>query len=1240
MRGGGHVFAGTHRFDLRGLLGDGGGGVVYRAYDRKLSHEVALKLMHRRDGDELLRFRESFPRLVRLAHPNLVRLYELVEEHGQMLLVMELIEGIDLLSFVRGGARPAEPRLGPRGPDERPSVRSPNARVHSFDELRVRAAFGQLAQGLCALHRERKVHRDVKPQNVRVTPEGRVVLLDLDLALDLDVERRERALGNVLRPVGTAMYMAPEQAASLRLGTASDWYSMGVVLYEALTGVRPYSGSDLEVLLEKQERKPLPPSELVADLPVDLERLCVDLLVAEPNDRPSGPKILRRLHVHEDVLSARWTSASLLSTRPAFVGRARELLRIEQAFEQSQRRAVVVRVTGEPGVGKTSLCDEALRRFVQHDARVLVLSSVCSRYPDKPHAPLHEPIARVADALREGRATVRLGVSASALRLLEHAFPGAVVGLEAKKQGRTALPPDPLEQRFRAIGALRAIFSEAAALRPVVLRLDDYHWADVDTQRFIGSLVSGPDAPRMLLLLSEEPEPGHAQGPSLVADDTIELTNLDGDESRALIDELLERAGEGEGGPLHESFRASLHADCSPLLIQERVRQAILFERPPAAESLTQILSERLRELPEPAKRVLQLTCAAYDAVPQAVCERAAHLTLAEFTRHVSALTIAGLLRSTVVQGEDGLAPSHPLIAELVDLDLQGPRRVMIHERLASALLARDAAPASGRLLRHQGESGDQLRAAESAELAADQAYAALAFQRAAELFTLCASLRPPSQDELGHRLLRRMAEALDQAGWVLSAAGIYREAAPFTSAAESLHMHQRSFECLVRGAEVGEGLQVMDRLLATLGVSRASSEGAALWSLRLSRAKMRLFGHGFRLRRSSQISASELRKVDVLFVSGAQLLRVDAVQGADLLSRAWVQARLLGEPQRIARALCVEAWNFVGRGAGDQGRARAMLEEARALTEHHDAPQLDGHLRLAQGMLALASFQVRECSTHCRDAARVFRDSCADVSWELSMAQVHQLLALSQMAQYRELAPTLAQYRREAEERGDMWTYAALLGVDALGAALADNAPERAEACLHEASSRWPAREALHTQALLRMVGAVSVELYRRGEHADRRFSQLVAQVGVTQLQRVASVRVWLTELQARTKLAAAAQRRDAGALRAAEASAERLLREHEPAARGFAQLLMANVHMQRAEPARALRALEQGLAVLDPLGLGQWVLPARLAQGRLLGGERGYTMEESARAQLKQRGVQRPDRYVAMMLPGFSLD
>jgi hypothetical protein len=1186
---------------LRGRLGDGGGGVVYRAFDRVREQEVALKLLHRRDGDDPAGAR--FVALAQISHPNLVRLYELIDEGERQMLSMELIEGVDLLRYVRTAA--------------------------GFDELRLRAVLGQLAQALSALHAARKVHRDVKPENVRVTAQGRVVLLDLDLALDLDAERSERALGRALRPVGTASYVAPEQAAAQRLGPESDWYSMGVVLYEALTGMRPYAGSDLAVLLEKQQSRPQRPSELVPDLPRDLSQLCFDLLAPEPSQRPSGAEILRRLSVHEDVLSARWTVASLLSARPPFFGRTVELTRLASAFARSQRAVCVVRVVGEAGMGKTALCEAALRRAAEIEPQLLTLVGACSRYPDKPHAPLHEPLAKLGEALRERRASAPL--SASALRVLERAFPSVVLGLEAKSQGRTALTPDPLEQRWRAVAALSAIFDELARARPIALWLDDYQWADLDTQRFVSALVERADAPRLLLLLSEEPEPGSLRSPSPRAHETIQLRHFDADDAAALVRELCDRAGDARAEV--ERLWARPSGPHSPLSLIERTRQALLY--PTADETgLAPLYAARLRALSEPARRVLQLVCAAFDATPYAIFERAAELSAAEFTQHLSTLRIAGLVRSLSFHGEDALAPAHPLVAELVDLALTGPRRVLIHQRLSAALIARDGVRAAGRLLRHQGESGDHARAAESAERAAEQAHASFAFQRAAELFTLRASLKPPTRDAQGYRSLRRMAEALANAGWSLSAAGVYRDAATFASAADALQMKQRTLECLLRGGELEEGDQVLNELLESLGFP------SARWSMLLSRATMRLFGITFREQREELIPATELAKVDALFACSAQLSRVDMRRGFALRTSALRAARGLGEPKRIARALCVEAWNAIDKRPRDGARAAAMMEAAQALVERHDAPLLAGHLRLARGMTALIGHQMRECATLCRDAERVFRDSCSDVAWEISVAQVHQLFALSQLGQYRELTPKLAQYRREAEERGDEWTYTALLGVQALGLELANDAPGDAEALVREARSRWRARETLHAQALLNVLASTASDLYRRDDSADLRLAQRLEELDLPQFMHTLFVRVSFLELRGRARLMAAVRRGDLARLRAVEHDARRLLAEREPAASGFAHCLLANVHRLRGDTLHATRALEQGIALLTPLGLEPWLQCGRLALGQLRGGDRGYTLQETARAQMKARGIVRPSRYLTMMMPAFNGD
>lgn len=269
------------RFAIQRELGRGQFGVVYLAHDRDRNRTVALKLLERRivKGLGLERIRQEFELSSSLHHDNLARHYELLHDDGDALITMEAVEGRDFVEHVRR---------------ERSKEESSRA-VPEFSACppegiaRLRATFPQLVAAVAALHDAGLVHRDLQPANVQVTYDGRVVVLDYGLAASMLVDPAGVPQDGL---VGAPIYVAPEQWNRRAADRASDWYSVGVVLFESLTGAPPFRGGAQEVILHKRTVSAPRPSELVSAVPPDLDQVAEALLRMDPEQRPTG-KALR-----------------------------------------------------------------------------------------------------------------------------------------------------------------------------------------------------------------------------------------------------------------------------------------------------------------------------------------------------------------------------------------------------------------------------------------------------------------------------------------------------------------------------------------------------------------------------------------------------------------------------------------------------------------------------------------------------------------------------------------------------------------------------------------------------------------------------------------------------------------------------------------------------------------------------------------------------------------------------------
>jgi hypothetical protein len=1205
----------THaRFAIVRQLGAGGMGTVYEAFDRERHARVALKVLRHVGPNAILRFKREFRALQGLHHPNLVRLGELVAEGEHWSFTMELVDGVRFLDHVRSGERAPRDGLG-------------------FDDARLRDGFAQLVRGLAVLHAAGKIHRDVKPSNILVTHGGRVVLLDLGLVFDQHSDGD--STGGY--PLGTIAYMAPEQALGRRVGPEADWYAAGVLLYQALTGVLPFTGDVADVTAQKQRGPAIPPRAAVPAIDVALSDLCLALLAPDPAARPTANDILAALG--DD------TAAPLPSPSPSrvpFVGRARELAALVRALEDTrQGQPVAVLVAGESGIGKSAL----VQRFAEicRGQGTVVLAGRCYERESVPF----KAIDGIVDALSRYLSHVPIAEAAAVLPrhagLLVRAFPvlARVEPIAGAPHGQEVR--DPQELRSRLFGAFRELLVRVADRHPVMLVIDDLHWADTDSFALLGELCRPPDAPAVLLVATvrSTAEGGGAQlamrGTLGTDVRQIPLSPMAADEALALATLLVARQTDHlDLDPSTVVHEANGH----PLFLYELIRHDRSAGE--SAMRLDDVLWARIAQLEPAAQTILQLAALSGGRLIRRVGERAARLDAASFENHLDVLRTANLARTSGASASDRLEPYHDRVRGAVLAHTTATEARALHRQLALALEA-EVHPDVEALALHWRETNERARAAEYTTEAAARAARTLAFDRAVHLYRLALELRAADAGDphTEHGLRVELGHALVNAGRGAEAARVYLVAAE-APGADISDLRRRAAEQLIRSGNIDEGVATLRSALQPLGVAIATRPIQALRSLILRRIQIRLRGLGYRERDPADLPARALARIDFAWSLSSSLSFVDPLVGSDLNALHVLLALRAGEPSRVCRAIASEAVYAASVGAAP--RAQRLRSRAREIAIRVNQPYVFGVLGLADGIVSTLLGNFAEALGHMQDTQRILRAGATGVAWELGGAQSFELDLLGWMGRIDELRERVPLALREADSRRDLYFGTEVrVGLASNLVLLAAGEVERARREASDALQAW-ARPGFQIQHYWHLYAQTQADLYAGDVSAayDRMVTQ-GPQLKASLLLRVQYCRIVMGELNIRCTIAAAAERAgtapsDARALLTkAERGIKRLRNERVEWADALAWLLQAGVAQLRSHGDEAQRCLQHAVERLDAVDMALFATAARARLAALRGGRDGGALADRVTSWFSRHEIRSPSRMLGMLTPAF---
>lgn len=1232
------------RYELLRPLGKGGAGAVYLARDRETGEEVALKQLSRVNPRSVQRFKREFRAIADLHHPNLVKLFDLQHIDDDWFLTMEYVDGRDLSAEL---SDELDVRVSGVRPDN-DNWQSPERIQH------IARAFHQLALGVQAVHRAGMLHRDLKPTNVVVAKDGRVVVLDFGLVHEMRGEDNVTMDGTV---AGTPAYMAPEQASGQELTPASDWYAFGVMLYEMLSGVLPIEAKSAHALVARKLRvdpESLPPE--VAPRP--LAELCRGLLQRDPFKRPRADAILsvlesfvahKTLKLQPTTDDTTYQSDTTAPTpRVELFGRSAEVAMLGSALDYANgNHSAVVHVRGTSGSGKSALIEYFLDELQDladaYGRPCVVLRSRCYER----EAMAFKALDGVIDALINHLSTLDEFEAAHVLPPEIHAltqlFPAferlpIVHSLLAKARVSRG---DAAQIRRNAERALRELILNAAKRSCLVLWIDDLQWGDLDSANVLQDWLKRiADAPILILFSyrSDEVETSTClQQLVPVQPDTatqfkrfeLDLKPLrDADIERLCMQRLGSTVA---SAALTKRIVAEAHGD--PFLASQLTALAQAMSDRGQVElsalSVEELVVRASALLPDQARALLRvLAIAGRPLVPQLALSASG--VVREGRSHIHALQGMRLVRTRIVAGVRLLEVYHDRVREAISASLSAAESTQVHERVLRTMETGGQADPAWLHALALG-AGQRVLALRYGQLAAQLASTSLAFERAVELYARCVTLTDAREDLVV--LWNKLGLALARCRRGAQAADAYLKASEYAKESERSALLQLAASHLVRSGRYEEGEKLVQRVMQSLEIEIPATRAGIYASIAWERTRFELLARRVKPQLGIPLPSDVLRRGQFYGLVAVWTAFYAPLRAALFHARALRLAFQYGESTHMARALCLASTIECISGTESAAkRAEGRLALAKQWADEANDPTLHVEVLSSYAACAMLLGRLQESLEPSYKADELFEkgstyDDTGDY-YHMASVRTARVGALQGLGRHKEAIAELRELNAHARATGNLTTQLQISSCMAIMEQVVRScAGSRARLELERTylpSGETGMLHVLHLAAVLR-VAAITSEF----DWAQKTLDELWPGFETSPVRRSAYLSYIVYANLARFLLNRHVVRGDTSDPERVVKHCLRFLASSapEPLRKPSATRLRARIACIRGDKARAIELLRESISHHERSGGLDDLARERYALGCLLGGPEGDAHKQNALSALSSCGIVNPE-------------